>query len=72
MELSARAKAAQMVMLKRSLEEVEETLGVSARQLIKKAYTVGGRVGELERGPGMWFGENQEMSTVKEIREEVV
>ena len=61
-----------MVMLKRSLEEVEETLGVSARQLIKKAYTVGGRVGELERGPGMWFGENQEMSTVKEIREEVV
>ena len=30
------------------------------------------RVGELERGPGMWFGENQEMDMVKQNREEVV
>jgi hypothetical protein len=60
--------ATQMVRLERSWEEV----GVSAKQLIKRADTVGGRVEELERGPGMLFVENQELSTVKEIREEVV
>ena len=71
-EPSALAMATQTVRLKRSLEEVQEDLGVSSRQLIKRADTVGERVGELERGPGMWFGENQEMDMVKQNREEVV
>ena len=51
---------------------MKEDLGVSSRQLIKRADTVGERDGELERGPGMWFGENQRMDMVKQIREEVV
>jgi len=68
-ELSARAVATQTVRLKRSLEEVEERLGLAARKLIKRADTVGGRVEELETGPGMWFGGNTEMDRVKGIQE---
>eukprot|EP00092_Neocalanus_flemingeri_P038222 GFUD01041603.1.p1 GENE.GFUD01041603.1~~GFUD01041603.1.p1 ORF type:complete len:127 (+),score=44.60 GFUD01041603.1:157-537(+) len=72
MDLGVRAIATQTVRLKRSLEQVDEQLGMAARELIKKADTIGGRVGELERGPGLWFGNIKEIDRVKEIREEVV
>ena len=71
MELSARAVATQTVRLKRSLEQVEEELGVAAKKLIKRADTVGGRVGELEKGPGLWFGDSQDLDRVKAIKQAV-